>query len=103
MKRNYYKFSGADNITTKEALIISLIVQGYRGKQISDLLGKSYNTVIHQLQSIFDKSGIHDSDLIASAAMQSGFDKKGCYKKKNLFEDVVLHTLPKGADPSVTA
>jgi DNA-binding CsgD family transcriptional regulator len=84
LKRIYYLLAGKE-ITAKEALVVSLHVKGNRGKQVSDVLGKSYNTVIHQLQSVYDKVGVHDTEALVALAIKNGFDKKGCYKRKDLF------------------
>lgn len=97
MKRIHYQVAGCE-LTRQEAIIISLIVQGYRSKQISDLLGKNYNTYIHQLQSAFDKLNIHDCDLLATFASQHGFDDKGHFNNEDIFIGIQLHPLPKGAD-----
>jgi DNA-binding CsgD family transcriptional regulator len=102
MKRVYYSLAGA-KLTPEEAKIVSVMVQGYRGKQVSNILGKSYSTFIHQLQHTYDVTGIHDADTLVPLAEQEGFDKMGNYKGIYLFDGTVLYKLPKGADPSVTA
>ena len=49
-----------DRLTPKELRIVSLIVQGYKNKDIAVELGNTEQVIKNYLRSIFDKTGVSD-------------------------------------------
>jgi len=53
-------FRVRDRLTAKELRIVSLIVQGYRNKEIASQLGTTEQVVKNYLRNVYDKSGVTD-------------------------------------------
>lgn len=61
------------NVTEKESLVISCLMNGKRTKSIALLLGVSPNTVISHLRNIMTKLGVSSQDQIIRYAEKSEF------------------------------
>jgi DNA-binding NarL/FixJ family response regulator len=49
-----------DRLTPKELKIVALIVQGYKNKEIANLLGTTEQVVKNYLRNVYDKIGVSD-------------------------------------------
>jgi DNA-binding NarL/FixJ family response regulator len=49
-----------DRLTPKELKIVALIVQGFKNKEIANLLGTTEQVVKNYLRNVYDKIGVSD-------------------------------------------
>ena len=71
-----------DRLTPKEMKIVGLIVQGYKNKEIAQVLGTTEQVIKNYLRSVYDKTGVSDRlelalftihhRVLAEAAAQAG-------------------------------
>jgi len=63
-------FSG--RLTARETEVLKLIAEGYRNKQIADLLGISVKTVERHRANLMKKLDLHSGPALTTFAMQKG-------------------------------
>lgn len=61
-----------ENLSSREMEVLELLVAGLSNKEIVTALGISLSTVKHYIERIFEKLGVNDRTLAATAAVQRG-------------------------------
>jgi DNA-binding NarL/FixJ family response regulator len=71
-KRNLKRESSWDSLTQREREILKLIAEGYKNKEIADLLCISAKTVEKHRANLMQKLGLHSASALTAFALERG-------------------------------
>jgi len=84
MKNTEYLKFGNTSVTLHEAKIIAHLILGLERKEIAVELGITTGTLDTEMRNLFRFLHVPNAVRLAVIAMESGFNSRGQYKRRNI-------------------
>ena len=75
-KKAFKRTSSWDTLTQREKEVLKLVGEGYKTKEIADVLCVSWKTVQKHRSNIMDKLGVHSASALTAYAIEKGLVSK---------------------------